>query len=288
MDWEKFAITLSTVCLSLTVVYASFNPSSKYSLSIYAENPLFWLGVTIAGGLSIVTIVLGSRRRLSIGVLYLVGVIVLFAPTLLGFYFHAGGDGLTQLGWLKAIKDGEFSIFGLRYMGLQLISLVISSILNISLRRALMFSVVVYGILYMVTLPIVVRHFTGTRIGYVGGAIFAVMFGVVDAFSTRLTPHPFSLAMLSLPFVSLAYFYSADRSSVNGWRSSIIGLCGAVVICLAHPLAGILIGCVLIVSVLVGRFPIGIRSSAIGGVIIVLLAFFYRIMNQFILWIVGL
>ncbi len=232
---EKSALVVGFCALAAGVLVAHDTPATAYELSVYsATPPLFWAGAGVAllTGLAVAVsapdwyrslgLVLGGATTLTIASL----------PLVRGYHFYGPGDSLTHLGWAKDIVAGRMEVYDLLYPGVHTISIVITELTGLSLRRSLMLVVSVFVLVYLVFVPLTVRVIVGDDDRAV---TFAALAGFlllpINAISVFVMPHPTSQAILFLPFV--LYLVAKYVTGTDGRRVPLFGTAAGTLLALA-------------------------------------------------------
>lgn len=242
---SKIALGVGFLALFVAVVAAQLSPANDYQLSIYANTPLaFWAGIAAALLLSF-GVAFTTRSRGIRGLAFLLGgaaiVLVAALPVLRGFYFYGSGDAMTHLGWTREIADGSLSMLSLLYPAIHTISVFVSDVTGLSLRRALMLIVPLFVAVFLLFVPLVVRAITSDDRAVLLAVFSAFLLIPVSHLGVNMTAHPTSQAVMFFPvLLFLVVMYTARRDT-NSDLFSLVSPAGVLLgltsigIVLLHP-----------------------------------------------------
>ncbi|MXR40365.1 hypothetical protein GRX01_03210 [Halobaculum sp. WSA2] len=254
------------VALLVAIVIANRSPASGYELSLYAATPaVVWAGLGVAALAGLLT-ALSTRpatrlHHAGLGLVGMSAIMLTAMPILRGYRFYGAGDSLTHLGWAREIAAGSLPATDLLYPGIHTFSVAVATLTGIPLAQAMLYvTLVVFPLVFLVTVPLIVRLIAGTPWAYTFGLAAAALFVPINNISVHPVAHPTSQAILLVPLwilVTLTYTYGLSTDSVpspssegtpspkraipdGGWRSgpTAIGVVMAVVsgaLVLYHP-----------------------------------------------------
>ncbi|MFC7068803.1 hypothetical protein [Halobaculum lipolyticum] len=217
------ALLLGYAGLLTAVVTAHGAPATGYELSIYAATPTAtWVGLAVAAvaGLAVALAADRTDRYGSLGTLLLVcsGIVLTAMPVLRGYRFYGAGDSLSHLGWTREIAAGVLSPTDLLYPGIHSLSVAVSTTTGVPLARAMLYVVLVaFPLVFLLTVPLLVRLVTDADRAYVIGLAAALLFVPINNISVHPAAHPTSQAILFLPVVvllALTYVFDASTDAV--------------------------------------------------------------------------
>ncbi len=188
--------------VSIAITVAHRNPPSGYELSIYGSTPtISWVGfgaaIAIAVGMTI-----GCRGWYRGGAIALGGFTVssiVAIPVIRNYHFQGMGDALTHLGWVRDFIQGTMQPNELFYPGLHSIAAAIHLAGGVPMERALIISVVLLFVPFVVFVPLVAREITGTTAAAGFGAIVAWMVLPINNVATHMGPHTNSNTLFLVP-----------------------------------------------------------------------------------------
>lgn len=290
-------LLIGYAALLAAVVIANQSPATGYELSLYAATPAtVWvgLGVAAAAGLLIALSTQPATRphHTGLGLVGLSTITLTAMPLLRGYRFYGSGDSLTHLGWAREIAAGTLPATDLLYPGIHTFSVVVATLTGVRLAQAMLYvTLVVFPLVFVVTVPLIVRLIAGTPWAYTVGLAAAALFVPINNISVHPVAHPTSQAILFVPLwilVTLTYTFELSTDSVadassertpsstraipdGGWRSgptatgvAMVVVSGALV--LYHPqqalnVAGVLVAIAVVQLALRWLRP----SSAFAG-----------------------
>jgi len=233
------ALAVGYVVLTAGVVAAFTTPTDGVELSIYTATPLaYWVGVTAALVLSVAVSFAGRlggiERVASLGLGGLAVTTIAGLPLIRGYYFYGAGDSLTHLGWMRMMDAGQLAPTALLYPGIHTVSLFISDVAGLADRRAMMLTVVVYTVVYLLFVPLCVAAISDSQRGLVVGAFAGMLLLPVNNVSTFLMPYPTTQAIFLVPLVLYAAIWYL-RSADGGLRSGLFSGMGLLLALVALP-----------------------------------------------------
>ncbi|QZP39702.1 hypothetical protein [Halobaculum magnesiiphilum] len=218
-----FGLAIGYAGLLGAVVAAHNAPATAYELSLYAETPVaVWVGFGVAAvaGLFIALSTRPESRihHASLGLIGLSALTLTAMPILRGYRFYGAGDSLTHLGWAREIAAGSLPATDLLYPGIHTFSVAITMLTGVPLSRAMLYvTLVAFPLVFLVTVPLIVKLVADTPWAYSFGLVTAAMFVPINNISVHPVAHPTSQAILLVPLwilVTLAYTYRLDTDSV--------------------------------------------------------------------------
>ncbi|MDS0295347.1 hypothetical protein [Halogeometricum luteum] len=166
----KALFSVGLFCLASAAIVAGESPSTGYELSVYAGTPvLFWgftsvsMALGIVGGLYLCTY---YQRLAAAGLALTVVMLIATLPYIRQYYFYGQADSLQHLGWAIDMLSTSNPLERNPYPSLHLISLALSSVLEIPLRRAFLLSMPVTYLLFAVSTPLIARSFIDDNGGH--------------------------------------------------------------------------------------------------------------------------
>ncbi|QFU85005.1 hypothetical protein [Natronorubrum aibiense] len=212
-----FVVGYLAVAIGLLV--ARSNPATTYEPSIYTGTPMItW--VTFAVALAIaVGMALTCRGReqalgIGLGAITVTGIVSL--PVIRNYRFAGMGDALTHLGWTRDIVAGELAPHELFYPAIHSIASVFHYAGGIPIERALLFSMVITFVPFLIFVPLVVRELTGPSMAIGAAAIVSWMVLPINNIATHMGVHTNSNALFLAPVVIFAVFaYLRRRATIE-------------------------------------------------------------------------
>lgn len=196
----RIALLVGFLALTVGVARAHGAPATGYEISIYRATPVgFWLGVGIAlvaavgvatapygGAFDALALLLGGGAVLSIVSL----------PVIRGYHFYGLADGLTHLGWARAISIRAMSPVELIYPASHLIAGSVSALADVEMTRAMLLVIPLFVLLYVLFVTLTVWRLSGSRTGAVAGAFVSFALLPIYNVGTSLMFVPFTFGML--------------------------------------------------------------------------------------------
>jgi len=222
-SFRKLAVAVGFLALAVSALLARGSPTTGYELSIYTMTPTpVWAGLVVAMAIALAVAFLPTRasRSPSRDAAVVLGglAVVVFAglPSIRGYRYFGHHDALTHLGWARGIADGTINPFEMFYPGIHTLAVMIHSVLEIPLSRAMAVGVIVSMLVFCTFVTLTVWTITERPIAAVIAAFSTFLLLPVTTVSMYLTPHAmsqavfFSALLLYLATLSLR----ADRSRV--------------------------------------------------------------------------
>ncbi|ELY87904.1 hypothetical protein C483_16393 [Natrialba hulunbeirensis JCM 10989] len=207
------------LALAVGLVIARANPATGYEPSIFAGTPTAtWIGFAIALAIAVVLALVCRGRQqgvaIALGATTVTAIVSL--PLIRDYRFSGMGDALTHLGWTRDIVDGGLQPHELFYPGVHSIATVIHFLAGIPIERALLLSVVILFIPFLVFVPLVVRDMTGNGLAVGVAAIVSWMVLPINNIATHMGVHTNSNALFLVPVVIFAFVaYLHRRSTIE-------------------------------------------------------------------------
>lgn len=200
----KGALIVGFALFVVGVLAAHVSPADGYEVSIYAVTPLYWACILVAVAASLFVAIYGYRTRLVVPALLLGGLSVasvLALPVVRGYYFHGYHDPLTHLGQTRALWTGFWTFFDPVYPGSYTTSILFGEFAGLPARRAMLYVMVCFGMLYLLFVPLVTRAIVPDRRVLLVGAFSGFLLLPINNVSTYYRFHVFSMATLFTPVV---------------------------------------------------------------------------------------
>ncbi|RQH00366.1 hypothetical protein [Natrarchaeobius oligotrophus] len=238
------ALAVGFFALAIGVLFARANPATAYEASVYAATPGgVWVAFALALSLAVAT-TLGCRGRfqtlgMALGALTVTSIVSL--PVLRNYRFSGMGDALTHLGWTRDIVGGELLPHELIYPGVHSLGIALHFLGGIPLERALLVTVVVLFLPFLIFVPLIVRDVTGTPAAVGFAAIVSWMVLPVNNVATHMGIHSNSNALFLVPVVVFAFVaYLGRRSTIERLPFglspfSVLIYLTAIVLLVVHP-----------------------------------------------------
>jgi hypothetical protein len=266
---SKLVLIVGFVALSLAIVRAHFAPAQGYELSIYGATPTtVWVGVAVALLAAVAVTAMRPRGWLvpvALGLAIMATALVLFMPTVRGYFGYGQSDALTHLGWTRGIVRGEMGPMDIFYPGGHSAVGLIHAVTGVIVPRSMMLFVQFVGLCYLVFVPLTVRSLVDDRAGTAIGVFAACLFLPITNVSTYFDFHPYTLTTLFFPvvlFLLFEYLSRRSRGAANGLTATgLLLFAGGVASVLLHGQVAlnvlILFGTIAVVQRLYGRLPGG-------------------------------
>jgi len=230
---SKAGLVVGYCALTIAVWVAHAAPATGYELSLYRATPLAaWAGVAVALAVGVPLLLTTSREQRAHALAALLvaatTLTVVALPVIRGYYFYAGGDALSHIGWTRELVTGALSPLELLYPGIHATTAVVASVTGTPLVQANLY-VVLVGVpaVFLLFVPLTVQLLVDTPSAYAVGLLAACLFTPVNNIAVHLVSHPASQAILLLPvalYLALAYAihqpFLARRQDVDadaGW-----------------------------------------------------------------------
>lgn len=210
---RKYKLTLLAgfALLGIAVFAAHRTPASEYEVSIYRATPrLYWIGAAGALLAALTTVLFDHESRFAPLSMFLGASTVasfLALPVIRNYYFHGYADPMTHLGRIRAIAGGYLEFFDPIYPGSYVITIFVSALSGLSVNRSMIYVMFVFGVLFLVFVPLTVKAIVPERLAVVIGLFSALLLLPINNVALFYRFHPFSLTTLYFPLV--AYLFVA-------------------------------------------------------------------------------
>lgn len=243
-EFERLTLATGYIAFAVAALAAWNQPARGYELDIYAATPLaFWIGTGFAAlaGLWIATHreVTPRIRTTALALPVLAVFAVAALPLLRSFHFFGPGDSLSHLGWARMLATDRLSPLELLYPGIHLTSVFVARVFDVAVRRAMQYTVLVFTLLYIVSVPLCVRQITDSRWAVVVGTALALLLLPINNVSVFHLPYPTGQAIFFIPFMlylAIRYVGLPDTGfprSATG--TGLLLAIAAVAVVLIHP-----------------------------------------------------
>lgn len=248
---ESSASTLWTVVLgvgfatlSMAVVAAYTHPAASYELSIYRRTPeLYWVGLAVAVGTSLLLSLFGPSRRGLRGGTFLLAyagfVSFVALPVVRGYYYLGAGDSLTHLGLVKDLAGGTLAPFEFLYPAVHLTALWTGSLLGVEFTHAIQLVVVVFFALFLLFVPLCVRTMVPDGRALLVGLFSAGLFLPINNVSVFRMAYPFGQAVLFFPVVLYVVLRFVRGGNESRFAFGVTLLLTSTALILVHPQLGL-------------------------------------------------
>ncbi|RQG97114.1 hypothetical protein [Natrarchaeobius chitinivorans] len=216
---SNVAFALGFFALALGLLVARANPATSYEASVYSATPTaVWAFFGLALAISVVAALACRGRSQTLGmalggttVTSIVGL-----PAIRNYRFSGMGDALTHLGWTRDIVDGQLAPLELIYPGVHTLGTALHFLAGIPIERALLLTVVVLFIPFVIFVPLTVRDITGNPAAVGVAAIVSWMVLPINNVATHMGVHTNSNALFLVPVVVFALVaYLRRRSTIE-------------------------------------------------------------------------
>ena len=202
--------------VAVGIAAAHRSPPAGYEISIYAATPtLTWVGlggaIAIAIGMTLACRGWYQGGAMALGGLAVTSVVSL--PVIRNYHFQGFGDALTHLGWVRDFVQGSMHPHELLYPGLHSIAATIHLAGGVSMERALIISVVLLFVPFVIFVPLIARVITGSNAAAGFAAIASWMVLPINNVATHMGPHTNSNALFVAPvalFAAIVLLYRRD------------------------------------------------------------------------------
>lgn len=230
--------------VAAALLLARESPPAGYEASIYAGTPEgTWLGLGVAMAVAVAVSLLarGPHQTAGIGLGGLSVVSIVSLPVVRNYRFSGMGDALTHLGWVRDFLDGAIYPHELFYPGVHSLGSALHLAGGIPVERALLVTVVVLFVPFVVFVPLVVRDVSGSGSAVGFAAIAAWLVLPINNVATHMGVHTNSNALFVVPFVLFAFVaYTRRRTDLEALPFGVspfglLLLVSAVGLLLVHP-----------------------------------------------------
>ncbi|WP_254768550.1 hypothetical protein [Salinilacihabitans rarus] len=200
-------LAIGFLALAGGVLAAWQNPATGYEASIYSGTPTAtWVGIGVAMAVALVVTIARRGRYQALGIaLGATGVTAIVSlPAVRGYRFAGMGDALTHLGWARDFVEGTMLPHELFYPAVHSIASALHLAGGVSLERALLLSVVLLFVPFVVFVPLTVRDITGSASAAGFAAIASWFVLPINNVSTHMGVHTNSNALFLVPVVVFA------------------------------------------------------------------------------------
>ncbi|MGQ3720862.1 hypothetical protein [Natrialba aegyptia] len=205
--------------LAAGLLVARANPATAYEPSLFTATPTaVWVGFGIALSIALVTALACRGRQQAIGIALGATTVtsIVSLPLIRNYRFAGMGDALTHLGWTRDIVSGNLQPHELFYPGLHSLASVLHFVAGVPIERALLLTVVVLFVPFLVFVPLVVRDISGNGLAVGVAAIVSWMVLPINNIATHMGVHTNSNALFLVPVVLFAFVaYLHRRSTVE-------------------------------------------------------------------------
>ena len=212
-----FAVGYLAVALALFLARA--NPASAYESSVYAGTPtVVWLGFAFGLAIAVGTALTcrGRDQALSIGLGGLVVTSIVSLPIIRNYRFSGMGDAMTHLGWTRDLVDGQLAPHELFYPAVHSFGSVFHFLGGVPVERALLFTMVVLFVPFLIFVPLVVREISGNALAVGLAAVVSWMVLPINNIATHMGIHTNSNALFLVPVVIFAFVaYLRRRATIE-------------------------------------------------------------------------
>ncbi|MFD1515767.1 hypothetical protein [Halomarina rubra] len=220
---SKLLLIVGFLALTFAIVRAHLAPAQGYELSIYGATPAtVWLGVAIALVVSVAVTALRPKGWLvpaALGLAIFATALVVFMPTVRGYFGYGQHDAMTHLGWARGIITGEMEAMDIFYPGGHSAVGLIHTITGISVPRSMMLLVQLLALGYLVFVPLIVRTLVDDLAGTAIAVFAACLLLPVTNISTYLDFHPYTMTTFFFTvilFLLFEYLSRHSRGLANG------------------------------------------------------------------------
>lgn len=230
----KVALLVGYLALATGTLVAVNRPATGYELSIYAATPVaFWLGVGLAVFVSLALSLSGTagpRRSLALWLGGTAVVAIVALPVVRSYRYYGWNDPMTHLGWVRDLATGGIAPESLFYPAVHTVSLFGARVLGMPLTRAVLVTVVLCVVLYVLFVTLTVRTLTTGPRAVAIGLFSAALVLPVTNLSTHPQAHPFTqTTLLSALLLFLLVVYLSDPDTTGVVTTSPVALLLVVV-----------------------------------------------------------
>ncbi|NGM71251.1 hypothetical protein G6M89_19965 [Natronolimnobius sp. AArcel1] len=198
------------------ILIARANPATGYEPSVYLGTPTaVWVGFAIAMAIGVGTAIAcrGHYQAIGIGLGSLVATSIVALPILRNYRFSGMGDALSHLGWTRDIVEGGMYPHDLLYPGVHSIGVVFHFLGGISIERALLFTILLLFIPFLIFVPLTVREIAGPGAAVGFAAVVSWMVLPINNIATHMGVHSNSNALFLAPVVIFALVAYLNRQA---------------------------------------------------------------------------
>ncbi|THE62765.1 MFS transporter [Salinadaptatus halalkaliphilus] len=219
--FRKLALAIGFLAVAASALLAHASPATGYEISIYAMTPSgVWAGLFVAMAVALaVAFVPAPDDRYGTRAIALVlggsGMIVFAGlPIIRGYHYFGHHDSLTHLGWARAISEGTITPFDLFYPAIHTVTVVLNTVLELPLTRALLVVVLVSMLVFCLFVPLTVGTITDDRQAVLVATFSSFLLLPITTISMYLSAHAMSQAVLfsALLVYCFVTYLRTDRS----------------------------------------------------------------------------
>ena len=196
------------LAVAIAILVARANPATSYEASIYTGTPtITWIGFGLALAVAVSTALVCRGREQALGIVLGGTTVTAIAslPVIRNYRFIGMGDALTHLGWTRDIVEGQMAPHELFYPAVHTIASVFHFVGGIPIERALLFSVIVLFVPFLIFVPLIVREIAGDGAAIGIAAIVSWMVLPVNNVATFMSVHTNSNALFLVPVVVFGF-----------------------------------------------------------------------------------
>ncbi|WP_324664273.1 hypothetical protein [Haloarcula sediminis] len=232
----KSALFVGYLGISVAVAVAYTNPVTGYELDIYAGTPTaFWGLVALALLLSVLVVFSASNPhvRAAGGFLGLLTMTVTVSlPIVRGYHYIGDHDPLSHLGTAKLLSAGGMQMTESRYPVVHTLGSALHAVTGLSVRHAMLATVVVFLVAFFVFVPLVVRELTGDTWTTYVGLFSGLLLLPINHLGAHQYVFPTSQAVLFAPAFLLVFFLVFHQRTAG---LSVLFLVLATAFVMLHP-----------------------------------------------------
>ncbi|EMA35260.1 hypothetical protein [Halobiforma nitratireducens] len=212
-------LAVGFLALAVGTLVARANPASAYEPSVYVGTPeatwvAFAFAIAIAAGTAIACRGRYQGIGIALGATTVATIVAL--PVLRNYRFSGMGDAMTHMGWTRDIVAGELDPHSLFYPAVHSLGAAFHEAGGIPLERALLLTMVVLFVPFLIFVPLVVRNVSGDPAAVGFGAIVSWMVLPVNNVATHMGVHTNSVALFFVPAVVFAVVaYLRRRAAIE-------------------------------------------------------------------------
>lgn len=237
-------LTVGYLAVAAALAVARANPASAYESSVYVGTPTAtWVGFAVALAIAVGTTLTcrGRDQALAIALGGTVVTSIVALPTIRNYRFFGMGDALTHLGWTRDIVAGDLYPHELFYPAIHSFGSVLHHLGGVPIERALLLTVVLVFVPFLVFVPLVARDLSGSAVAVGMAAIVSWMVLPINNVATHLGVHTNSNALFLVPvvvFAIVAYIRrrpTHERLPLGISPYSVLVYLGGIALLLVHP-----------------------------------------------------
>ncbi|SDQ94762.1 hypothetical protein [Natronobacterium texcoconense] len=237
-------LAVGFLALAAGVLVARANPATGYESSVYAGSPTAtWIAfvVALAIGVGATIACRGRYQALGIGLGGTTVTAIVSLPLIRNYRFSGMGDAMTHMGWTRDVADGGLAPHELFYPAVHSIGALLHQVGGFSIERALLVTMVVLFVPFLIFVPLIVRNVSGDPRAVGFGAIVSWMVLPVNNVATHMGVHTNSVALFFVPVVVFAIVaYLRRRATIERLPFglspfSVLLYLSAIALLLIHP-----------------------------------------------------